>query len=258
MGRFSIIMADAGDVLFSTRERQDPKLAIFKALTNSAGYNYSIDELKSLYQPFKDLSQTRISEPEAVKLFFASLGTIGSFSDYLDQIAQVKPIRNTLFPGVVNTLEYLLSEKIPFVVVSDTTRTGLETRSYLNDMINEQMGSQGSQATLDRDRYITGIVTSRDVGVKKPDEKIFRIAVDSILLGEPFEDTAFMAHESGEILGAAALGINVIAFNIQKEPDEESLATAIAVHNERFNSGKARSVIYSIQDFEEIIQLSKG
>lgn len=65
-------------------------------------------------------------------------------------------------------------------------------------------------------KYIT---LSTEVGVRKPDKKIFRVAIDSIENGLSFENVLFITEDPGHITAARQLGMKAIHF---KGPGQSS------------------------------------
>ena len=55
------------------------------------------------------------------------------------------------------------------------------------------------------------VVSSKEVGLKKPDPKIYQVALDQ--LGVKPGETVFVGHLPTELEGARAVGMRTIAFN---------------------------------------------
>jgi putative hydrolase of the HAD superfamily len=55
------------------------------------------------------------------------------------------------------------------------------------------------------------VVSSKEVGLKKPHPKIYQVALDQ--LGVKAQETVFVGHLPAELKGAASLGIHTVAFN---------------------------------------------
>ena len=71
--------------------------------------------------------------------------------------------------------------------------------------------------------------------------------------GTPYCEALFIAHESKEIFGAAAIGMNVAAFNYQAEDDAQEIEVGIASRNERFIIEKGKKPwICSVEGFGQI------
>ncbi|MEK6816276.1 MAG: HAD hydrolase-like protein, partial [Nanoarchaeota archaeon] len=61
--------------------------------------------------------------------------------------------------------------------------------------------------------YITDLISSKDVGATKPDERMFNAALAKYGLEK--NDVIFIAHDDDELMGAHKLGIRVYAFNYE-------------------------------------------
>ena len=59
------------------------------------------------------------------------------------------------------------------------------------------------------------ITSSLDVGVRKPDPKIYRAALEQ--LGVPVEQAVFLGHKKSELEGARVIGMKTIAFNYDED-----------------------------------------
>lgn len=59
------------------------------------------------------------------------------------------------------------------------------------------------------------VTSSLDVGVRKPDPKIYRAALEQ--LGMSVNQTIFLGHKTSELQGARAIGMRTIAFNYDKD-----------------------------------------
>ena len=59
------------------------------------------------------------------------------------------------------------------------------------------------------------ITSSLDVGVRKPDSKIYCAAMEQ--LGVSIEQTVFLGHKKSELEGAKAVGMKTIAFNYDED-----------------------------------------
>jgi putative hydrolase of the HAD superfamily len=55
------------------------------------------------------------------------------------------------------------------------------------------------------------VVSSKEVGLKKPHPKIYQVALDQ--LGIKAQETVFVGHLPAELIGASLLGIHTVAFN---------------------------------------------
>ncbi len=260
--RIMAVLSDMGDILFSTAGQADQRKEAFEKIFLQKGSVLSPDEIMLMYRPFKTLGQTVMSEGEGIELFFRDNGINAKYEDF----KALCPSRERGFPnlvsGVAESLLELRRREIPFVVVSDTSMREHEIWESLERMLLAQINEGHEYNTsgfdsheIDVKDYVTGIASSRDVGVKKPDKKIFRYALDLAGGGLEFGDALFIAHEAKEIFGAAGLGMHVAAFNYGIEKDACMIKERIEEHNERFKMGQAKSCIYPIERFSDILNL---
>lgn len=104
---------------------------------------------------------------------------------------------------VRTALSELKSMEIPIIVITDAYKTTAEMALDLY--------------SIDILHYIQDIVSSKEVGVKKPHPKIFEEALKRNSL-KP-EEVVFIAHDIDELKGAHELGLRVIAYNFAPEED---------------------------------------
>jgi len=263
MSKPKAILSDMGDVLFSTEAQAARRMDAFGEIFLASGVRLSPEEIMERYKPFKGLGQTVMPEEEGVNLFFKKMGIKATYDDFKRLASSAGQSGPVLFPGVTECLEYLHKASIPFGVVSDTSMREPEMWASLEGMVASQLRQRGvydSSGFRIRD-YVSGVTSSRDVGVKKPEERIFRYALERLGEGLGFGDAMFIAHESGEIFGAADLGLGVIVFNHRIERDAGEIEEEVAERNKRFKSGKApkyQKHIYMIDSFSDISALVEG
>ena len=114
--------------------------------------------------------------------------------DYIDHL----PNHNHLLKGALETLEYLQNYRLHIIT------NGFREVQY------KKMKSSGIL------RFFNTITTSEDVGVKKPNPKIFEAALEkagataaeSLMIGDNFE---------ADILGAEEVGMKTILYNYYKK-----------------------------------------
>ena len=58
------------------------------------------------------------------------------------------------------------------------------------------------------------IISSRDIGARKPDPKIYHAALEQ--LGLQAEEAVFIGHKATELEGARAVGMKTIGFNYEE------------------------------------------
>jgi len=106
------------------------------------------------------------------------------------------------YKGVKSTITDLRKKGIDFIVLTDT-------------------GSP-SQVMEKRWRYdfglnLTGILSSKDLGVTKPAKKFFDTALNRYGLNQ--DEVVFLAHDLDELEGAHDLGYTVFSLNLNNEDD---------------------------------------
>ncbi|MBL4745565.1 MAG: YjjG family noncanonical pyrimidine nucleotidase [Flavobacteriaceae bacterium] len=116
------------------------------------------------------------------------------------------PKNNVLFPGVFEILEYLKDKKYPLHLITNG--------------FNEVQYDKLKASKLST--YFKVVITSENVGVKKPNPIIFKEAVkvanatmnQSIMIGDNWE---------ADIMGAKSAGMDVIYCNFDNKPVAENI-----------------------------------
>lgn len=256
--KLKAVLSDIGDVLFDTKSNAAARRNSFLDIFFANGYNLELGEVMKLYEPFKILGQTVISDEECINGFFRHMGFSETYADFQRRVALVKKPEQVLYSGVTETLEWLHNNEIPFGVVSDASMNEEEISASLRDLLIGQLKSRGvyDSSNFRMKDYVVGFASSKDVGVKKPDEKIFRYGLDRLGYGLRFEETLFVSHESKEIFGAAELGFEVAVFNHRIEDDADEIEIRAREFNKRFNREYAR--IHIISEFRDICNIIYG
>ena len=117
-----------------------------------------------------------------------------------------------LLPGVKSTLRQIAATGIPLAVVADTEYSGAQFREQLENLGLRDM--------------LAAVITSRDLGCTKPDPHCYETALKTLHLHA--QQTAFVGHDAEELEGAAALGMQTIAFNTSHEVHADILLTQFA------------------------------
>ncbi len=131
--------------------------------------------------------------------------------DYID----VLPNNNNLFEGAREILEYL----------SQDYKLHIITNGF-NEVQSKKLKNSGI------DVYFDKVITSEEVGVKKPNPKIFQYALkkananlnESIMIGDNWE---------ADIMGAKNTGLDVIFFNYYNEIVAENIKSVINLNGIR-------------------------
>jgi len=254
-----IMLSDAGDILFDSVSNINKQKEVLTELFNKNGMNYSIDDVCNMFKPYKILSQTKISVREAINLFLNDNFINATYMDYGKLINKNcnynKKIE--LFKDITKTLEIFNHRGIPFYILTDATEKGDSLYHKIEKMIISQMVERGVYNPLNFNvlNYISGIISSKDIGVKKPNPKFFNIALKCGKGSFKKSEAVFIAHESNEIFGAANLGIDVIALNYRKEKDSVEISKKILEHNKKYKLRKVNSRIYTIKQFSDISEI---
>jgi putative hydrolase of the HAD superfamily len=127
-------------------------------------------------------------------------------NEYLDNA----PLKNTLFPGAYETLDYLQKKYILHLITN-----GFE------EVQEKKINTTGLR------KYFKTITTSEEAGVKKPNPAIFHYALSK---AKAVPDESLMIGDNLEvdILGAKNVGMDQMFFNIEKTPNNGEITFEIA------------------------------
>lgn len=118
---------------------------------------------------------------------------------------EVLPNNNQLFEGAHEILEHLQSKYKLHIITNG-----------FNEVQYKKLDNS------DLSKYFDKIITSEDAGVKKPNSKIFKYALEiaeatskeSIMIGDNWE---------ADVMGAIENGLDAIFFNYEKQPVSENI-----------------------------------
>lgn len=105
-------------------------------------------------------------------------------------------------------------------VLAQLKEGGMQTAILSNgapDMLNAGVAAAGLDALLD------AVLSVEDVGVFKPDPRVYQLAVDR--LGVLPSEICFMSSNGWDAVGAAAFGFHVVWINRYRQPAEQLPAT---------------------------------
>ena len=122
-----------------------------------------------------------------------------------DQYIQRCPLKTHVFPFTYKVLDYL-KEKYHLHIITN----GFEEVQYIKLEQSKLL------------HYFDQIITSEQVGVKKPNPEIFRHALVKTIC-KPDESIMIGDDLPVDILGAKAMGMHQIYFNPQKKNHQESI-----------------------------------
>jgi putative hydrolase of the HAD superfamily len=121
--------------------------------------------------------------------------------------------QHALLPGAATMVRRLRAEGLRLVVISNTIFR--DSYSYWQDFADAGLAD-----------CLSGIVTSIDVGWRKPHPAIFRAALDALAL--PAERAAMVGNsETSDIIPAAELNLTTIRVAIEESAPDHSQAGAV-------------------------------
>lgn len=194
--KIKAIFSDGGGILFDDayhRERHYNFLKQHIAISEA--------DFRKGFQEFKERAQTQrgYSSNDAFRDYLAANG----WGHYYEQFLQEQPkdvIK--LYDDIIETLKKLKEKGICFVVLSDTSLEGKDIEKKL------------AEIGVDN---IDGVVSSVDVGIKKPAKKFFDYVLREHGLAK--DEVIFLGHSMDELEGAAAHGFRVAALNYDRADD---------------------------------------
>ena len=193
------IFSDAGNIIFDDRDRNTQ---VYEKLTYLTGIPKN--NLRKLLEPYKTKAFTDKN--------YSYAQAWADLCDHLKLTPEQKyNIVETykkqksmeLYPEVKETLKKIQKLKIPFIIITDAP----EPASTIENMLKRKYRLEG----------IAGIVSSKDIGVMKPNKQIFEKALQQYDLKS--KDVIFLAHDYDELKGAHDLGYNVLALNYEPNGD---------------------------------------
>jgi len=255
--KFKAVLSDAGDILLDSHRTLDIQKRCIAAIYNDRlKLNKSDDEVYTIFKPYKRLSQTTSSLEEAVNLFLSDNNVAATYQEYAQLFERKKSTmpKLALYTGVTEVMEKVNRQGIPFLIISDSTMTGEAVQKDTERMIIKQLRERNvyDPDKFHLNRYVTKCLSSRDIGVRKPDRLIFEKALEYLNLNDDWGKALFIAHEQEEIFGAAELGMTVAAVNCCKEKDAEIIHRKILAHQARYEKGLTPINIYHLTSLSEI------
>jgi len=197
-GKIRALIFDAGDILYYRSERG----AKFLAFLNELGL---------------DISPGHNRDKKAIE-HKAYRGQI-THDEYREEILRIYGI--TQPEQVARGKQALIDDdaNVTFFEGVPETLLALKERGYLLGIVTDTANSVSSKlAWFERGGFghvWDVIISSMDVGIRKPDPKIYRAALQQ--LGLKPEQAIFIGHRTSELDGAKAVGMPTIAFNYDKD-----------------------------------------
>jgi putative hydrolase of the HAD superfamily len=189
---------DAGDILYFRPQRGSGFVTFLKELGLGLSPNHAQRKKEVEYQAYRGqithdayreaiVHMYGINQPEELARGKQAL---------IDDDANV-----AFFEGVPETLCTLKEQGILLGIVTDTANSISAKLSWF------ERGGFG--------HVWDSIISSMDVGTRKPDPKIYQAALEQ--LGVDPEQAVFVGHRASELAGARAVGMPTVAFNYESD-----------------------------------------
>jgi len=197
-GKTRALIFDAGDILYFRPQRGIGFASFLKELGLEISPNHTQQKKAIEYQAYR--GQITHDEYRA-----AVVGIYGVTQP--EQVARGKQAlidddsNVAFFEGVCETLHALKEQGFLLAIVTDTANS---ISSKLNWF---ERGGFG--------HVWDAIISSMDIGTRKPDPKIYEAALAQ--LGLTPDQAVFVGHRASELAGARAVGMQTIAFNYDKD-----------------------------------------
>jgi putative hydrolase of the HAD superfamily len=183
-GKIRAVIFDAGDILYFRPERGAKFSAFLKELGMEINPNHAQQKKAIEYKAYRLYG---ITQPEQVargkQALIADDGNVA------------------FFEGVPETLRALDEQGYLLAVVTDTANSISAKLNWF------ERGGFG--------HVWDSIVSSMELGTRKPDPKIYQAALQQ--LGLTPDQAAFVGHKASELAGANEVGMRTIAFNYDKD-----------------------------------------
>jgi putative hydrolase of the HAD superfamily len=196
-GKIRALIFDAGDILYFRPERGAKFAAFLKELGLEVSPNHTRQKKAIEYKAYRG----EIDHDEYREAIVRMYGITQP-----EQVERGKQIlvddggNVAFFEGVPETLRTLDEQGYLLAVVTDTANSISAKLGWF------ERGGFG--------HVWDSIVSSMELGTRKPDPKIYQAALDQ--LGVDAAQAAFVGHKTTELEGAKAVGMNTIAFNYEE------------------------------------------
>lgn len=194
----SAIIYDLGDIFFEAHLWRE---WLWKNLSKMNKFNGSFKEFYELYESYLiSVYKGKRDYASAFNTFIDSLNVSSKHRFIIEAMRKKKYFeeKRTLYPGVRETLQQISKKGIKNIVLSDNENGENWIRSNMLLKFNIN-------------KYIYGVVTSKETGFTKPDPRNFDFIMNEFSLTK--DNLLFVAHDKDEIDGASDYGIKTIEFN---------------------------------------------
>jgi putative hydrolase of the HAD superfamily len=197
-GKIHALIFDAGDILYYRPDRGAIFSAFLKDLGLELSPNHNHQKKVIEYKAYRgEINHDEYRE--------AIVGLYGITQP--EQVARGKQAlidddaNIAFFDGVPETLHALKEEGYLLAIITDTANPISSKLSWF------ERGGFG--------HVWDAIISSMDVGVRKPDPKLYHTALSQ--LGLTANQAVFVGHRASELAGARAVGMKTIAFNYDED-----------------------------------------
>lgn len=182
------VIFDIGNVLVRWAPEE-----VVKSIFPDADPTYFIKQMRSLWI---DLNLGKLTEIESLSAFANQLGI--SEQEVLTLMLRLKTSQ-TPVAGSLELLKKLHMARIPLYSITDNVKEIVEYHKLNSEFLH----------------YFSGVVVSADVGVLKPDQKIYRHLLDTYKLVS--QESVFIDDVQINVDGALAVGMHSFQFKDSKD-----------------------------------------
>jgi putative hydrolase of the HAD superfamily len=172
----------------------------------------------------RELNIKPIEIPESKKLHYRHLASIGkiTFTEYKQEILNLYGVTDPILLSRGLQISQDLSEKVYYFQDTQNTLQKLKNRNFYLGIVTDT--AHPLHEKIDKleqggfGHLWDSIISSREVGIQKPEAKIFGLALQQ--LGISGNQAIFVGHNSIELAGARKVGMKTVAFNY--DPDAKA------------------------------------
>jgi putative hydrolase of the HAD superfamily len=197
-GKIRALIFDAGDILYFRAQRGHYFATYLKELGLEANPSFSQQKKIIKNQAYRG----QITHEEYREAVIRLYGLTQPEQVERGKRALIADDDNvTFFEGVPETLRALKEQGFLLAIVTDTANSVSTKLSWF------ERGGFG--------HVWDSIISSIDIGTRKPDPMIYQAALDQ--LGLTADQAVFIGHRASELAGAHSVGMQTIAFNYDKD-----------------------------------------
>lgn len=197
-GNIRALIFDAGDILYFRPERGSKFAAFLKELGLEIRPDHARQKKAIEYQAYRG----QITHEEYRRAVVGIYGITQPEQVERGKQALIDDDNNVaFFEGVPETLCTLKEQGFRLAIVTDTANSISAKLSWF------ERGGFG--------HVWDAIVSSMDVGTRKPDAKIYQAALRQ--LGLTSDQAVFVGHRASELAGARSVGMKTVAFNYDQD-----------------------------------------